>query len=308
MQHTIDTEESDTPQPTSLKTGSTGFRNVPLKQIVADQSKNVRTDLGNISDLMTSIETDGILEPLLGHEMPDGRIELIAGYRRFQAAKQLKLTTVPVNVLSAEDHPRTRIALVENMQREDMNALDKARGIQKLMEDQEVGQQEAARMLGVSSGFISQHLAVLGLPEDVQSGLETEDITIAHANQLNRLTHDDAEKLAKLQSFYFAEVRKKQWPANVLKEKIDQYLAKHDTKKKTTASGEKTKKRGRPSKVDTLTSDISARDVKPLRAEALFDVVQSYKTKMEKARTDDKQQEYKYVLQGLLIAAGLSEN
>lgn len=306
---TVETEtETAAPVRKSKNITTAHFKTVPFKQLVIDQSKNVRTDLGNISDLMSSIEQDGILEPLLGYELEDGRVEVIAGFRRAQAAKQLKMDAVPVHIINEEDHPRYRVALVENLQREDMNALDKARGIHRMMSDLNADQREAARMLGVSDGYISQYLSVLELPEDVQSGLEVEDITIAHANQLNRLTHEDVEKRAKLQTQFYAETRKKQWTALTLREKVDQYLAKHAPKKKKATEKEEPKKRGRPSKVDTLTSDVTARDVKPLKAEALFDVVQSYKVKMEKARSEDKQQEYKYVLQGLLIAAGLTES
>lgn len=306
---TVETEtETAAPVRKSKNITTAHFKTVPFKQLVIDQSKNVRTDLGNISDLMSSIEQDGILEPLLGYELEDGRVEVIAGFRRAQAAKQLKMDAVPVHIINEEDHPRYRVALVENLQREDMNALDKARGIHRMMSDLNADQREAARMLGVSDGYISQYLSVLELPEDVQSGLEVEDITIAHANQLNRLTHEDVEKRAKLQTQLYAETRKKQWTALTLREKVDQYLAKHAPKKKKATEKEEPKKRGRPSKVDTLTSDVTARDVKPLKAEALFDVVQSYKVKMEKARSEDKQQEYKYVLQGLLIAAGLTES
>jgi ParB/RepB/Spo0J family partition protein len=305
---TVETETEAGPPPKRSKSiPAAHFRDVPLKQLVIDQSKNVRTDLGNISDLMSSIEQDGILEPLLGYELEDGRVEIIAGFRRAQAAKQLKMDAVPVHIINEEDHPRYRVALVENLQREDMNALDKARGIHRMMSDLNVDQREAARMLGVSDGYISQYLSVLELPETVQSGLEVEDITIAHANQLNRLTHEDVEKRAKLQAQFYTDTRKRQWTALTLREKVDQYLAKHAPKKKA-ASKDEGKKRGRPSKVDTLTADVSARDVKPLKAEALFDVVQSYKAKMEKARSGEKQQEYKYVLQGLLIAAGLTES
>ena len=162
----------------------------PIEKLTL-RDKNVRSSLPDISDLVASIKTEGIIEPLIAVQQGDGTAQLIAGYRRYHAALQLKLTKVPVRMVSADEARRHRIALIENLQRADMNPMDRAVGINQMIAQEGIEQREAARKLGVSDGYISQHLALLRLPKKVQMAVRAGQIELAHARQLGRIKDEE---------------------------------------------------------------------------------------------------------------------
>lgn len=151
-----------------------------------------------LSALADSIATHGILQPLVVRkpEQPttDGedavskilgnKYRIVAGERRWRAAKMAGLTEVPVIVRDMTDHEAAAIMLVENLQREDLNAVEQARGLKRLLDEFELTQEETARIVGISRPALTNSLRLLALPEKVLTLLEEGDITAGHARAL----------------------------------------------------------------------------------------------------------------------------
>lgn len=152
----------------------------------------------SIAELASSIRQHGVLQPLLVRELGDltGRYEIIAGERRWRAAQKAQLHEVPVIVLSISDIEAFEIALIENLQREDLDPLDEAMGYQKLMEQYNYTQDKLAESLGKSRSHIANMTRLLNLPFMVQNYLSDGKISIGHARALIP-AGDKAESLAK---------------------------------------------------------------------------------------------------------------
>ncbi len=145
-----------------------------------------------IEMLADSIRQHGIIQPLAVREVEiDGkkRFEIIAGERRFRAAKLAELTEVPVVVHHIDDHDSAALALIENIQREDLNAIEKAKGIQRLVEDFNLTHSECGKVLGQSRSAISNTLRLLELDEMVQQAVIQKNIDMGHARALLPLEH-----------------------------------------------------------------------------------------------------------------------
>ena len=145
-------------------------------------------DEGALSELAESIKAQGIMQPILVRRLADGehagRYEIIAGERRFRAAKLAGLSEVPVLVRDVADAAAAAMALIENMQREDLNPLEEAQGLSRLV--QEFGQthEQAAQAVGRSRSAASNLLRLLNLAEPVQTMLMAGDIDMGHARAL----------------------------------------------------------------------------------------------------------------------------
>lgn len=145
-----------------------------------------------LSELEASIREFGILQPLLVRPMSDGSYKIVAGERRWRAARRAELTEVPVIIKSLTDAQAAAIALIENLQREDLNPIEEAAGIRKLIEEFGFTQEEAAEKLSKSRPAITNALRLLSLPKDVMKLLEDGKISSGHARALLGL---DDEKL-----------------------------------------------------------------------------------------------------------------
>ncbi|MBE6594290.1 MAG: ParB/RepB/Spo0J family partition protein [Ruminococcaceae bacterium] len=143
--------------------------------------------------LADSIATYGVLQPILVRPNPnfEGNYEIIAGERRWRAAKMAGLVEIPVIVLDGDDMKTAQIALIENVQREDLNVVEEAFGYQMLMERFGMTQEEVAKQVGKSRPAITNILRLLDLPEDVLELLKTGEITAGHARALLGLNNED---------------------------------------------------------------------------------------------------------------------
>lgn len=137
----------------------------------------------DLEELVASIREHGILQPLIVMPAGDG-YELIAGERRFQAARMLGLTTVPVVVREATEQQQLELALVENLQRKDLNPLEEAEAFQKLVDEFNLTQEQIAKKVGKSRSHIANTLRLLGLPEVVKNAILDGTITEGHAKVL----------------------------------------------------------------------------------------------------------------------------
>ena len=143
----------------------------------------VKKDAG-LEELAASIKEKGVLQPLIVREITPGLYELVAGERRFQAAKLAGVENVPVIVKELSDQEALELALVENLQREDLNPIEEARGYARLMEEFGLTQEEIARRVGKSRAAVANTLRLLKLPEEIQEDLLAERLTAGHARAL----------------------------------------------------------------------------------------------------------------------------
>lgn len=146
----------------------------------------------SLSELADSIREHGVLQPLLVRPMPDGSYRLVAGERRFRAARLAGLYEVPVTVREMTDEEESVFALIENLQREDLNAVEEAEGIKTLIDTFGFTQEQAAQKLGKSRTAVTNSLRLLNLPDSVGSLLKDGKISMGHARALLAV-EDEAE-------------------------------------------------------------------------------------------------------------------
>lgn len=137
----------------------------------------------SLVDLVESIKEHGILEPLVVAKTPAG-IQIIAGERRWRAAKIVGLKTVPVIVKETDARGMLELALVENVQREELNPIERAQGFQRLIDEFGLGVTLIAQRIGKSAAYVSNTLRLLSLPDAIKDGLVSNDITEGHARAL----------------------------------------------------------------------------------------------------------------------------
>ena len=134
-----------------------------------------------LAGLAASIKEHGILQPLVVTELPNGRYQLIAGERRFRAAKQAGLSKVFVVVREANNQQRLELALVENLQRQDLNPIERALAYRRLIQEFALTQVEAAERVGKTRSAVANALRLLDLPEKIQEAVRQGLITEGHA-------------------------------------------------------------------------------------------------------------------------------
>ena len=162
---------------------------LPLSQMVAGMYQpRTRMDEGALYELAESIKAQGIMQPILVRQLQDGpnagKYEIIAGERRSRAAKLAGLDTVPVLVRNVPNEAAAAMALIENIQREDLNPLEEAQGLQRLIKEFGLTHELAAQAVGRSRSAASNLLRLLNLAEPVQSMLMAGDIDMGHARAL----------------------------------------------------------------------------------------------------------------------------
>ena len=151
-----------------------------------------------LGELAKSIADHGVIQPLLVRPMTDGSYQLIAGERRWRASRMAGLTEVPVVIREMSDSEAMELALVENLQREDLNPIEEARGFQLLMETYALTQEQAASRVGKSRPAVANAMRLLLLPDDVLQMVETGVLSAGHARALIGLPQsDDMVALAK---------------------------------------------------------------------------------------------------------------
>ncbi|RRS03674.1 ParB/RepB/Spo0J family partition protein [Aquabacterium soli] len=173
---------SDTPAAESLPGAPTTLR-LDLMQAGKYQPRT-RMDEGSLYELAESIRSQGIMQPILVRPIGSGRYEIIAGERRSRAAKLAGLTEVPVLVKEVPDEAAAVMALIENIQREDLNPLEEAQGLQRLTQEFGLTHEQAAQAVGRSRSAASNLLRLLNLADPVQSMLMAGDIDMGHARAL----------------------------------------------------------------------------------------------------------------------------
>lgn len=165
--------------------GSSYINEVELSKIYPnpDQPRH-EFDEDALQDLCVSIKTIGVIQPISLREMPDGKYQIIAGERRYRAAKMAGLTQIPAWVKTAEDDSVMEMALIENIQREDLNSIEIALAFQKLQEIYNLTQEKLSERLGKKRATIANYIRLLKLPAEIQIGLQNRKIDMGHARAL----------------------------------------------------------------------------------------------------------------------------
>jgi ParB family chromosome partitioning protein len=177
--------------------GTSGFREVAISQIEPNaQQPRQRFERGALEELAQSIRDHGIVQPLVVSAIGDDRFRLIVGERRWQAAKLAGLETVPVVIKDVSDRQSLELALIENIQRADLNPLEEASAYQRLMQDFALTQQDVGRQVGKSRVAITNTMRLLLLPEVAKRAVIEGRITEGHARALLSLPDKQTQMTA----------------------------------------------------------------------------------------------------------------
>ncbi len=151
-------------------------------------------DEANLADLILSIQRKGILQPLLVRQTQPGKFEIIAGERRWRAAKAAKLERVPVVVIACNDQEALEIGLIENLQRHDLNAIEEAEAIKRLQEEFKLTQEQIASSIGKSRSYVANILRLNTLDPNIKQLIRQNKLSAGHARAI--ITAKDPNALA----------------------------------------------------------------------------------------------------------------
>ena len=178
--------------------GGETLKTVKLEELQPGKYQpRTRMDQASLEELARSLKAQGVMQPILARTLGKGRYEIIAGERRWRAAKIAGLREVPVVIREVPDSAALAMALIENIQRENLNPLEEATGIHRLINEFKMTHQEAAEAVGRSRAATSNLLRLLNLPQSVQALLYDGNIDMGHARALLALEGRRQEELAK---------------------------------------------------------------------------------------------------------------
>ena len=179
-----------------------------LSQIVPNREQpRKKFDDDALRELSESIKEHGVIQPLLVRPLDDGSYQIVAGERRWRASRLAGLEKVPVVIKQLEDAEVQAIALIENLQREDLNPIEEALGYKMLMESYGLTQEQVALKIGKSRSAVANALRLLGLSEEEQDALVAGEITSGHARALLAINDEEIRKEAFLLAKNGASVR-----------------------------------------------------------------------------------------------------
>lgn len=190
---------------TDIQTGgSSAINEIEVDLIFPNPEQPRRTfDEETLEELAASIRELGVIQPLSLRDAGDGTYQIIAGERRWRAAKIAGITTVPAYVRTASDSEVTEMALIENIQREDLNAIEVALAFRKLIDTYALTQDRLSERLGKKRATIANHLRLLKLPAEIQLGLRDHKLDMGHARAL--LSVADPKQQLKLYNLIIKE-------------------------------------------------------------------------------------------------------
>ncbi len=181
--------------PESGSDGAGELRELPVKLIKPNPNQpRTKFDADALAGLASSIETSGVVQPLLVRPLHDGSYELIAGERRWRAAQQAGLEKVPAVVRDSEQAERLQVALIENMVREDLNPVEEARACAALVEELGLSKEELARRVGRSRPAVSNLIRILDLPDEALALLESGELSEGHGRALLATPGNDVRR------------------------------------------------------------------------------------------------------------------
>ena len=221
------TEKNITSLDNTVQDESEKIEHLPVGNIVPNRYQP-RTifDEAKIDELAKTIHTHGIIQPIVVRELEKGKYEIIAGERRFRAIKKLGWDTVPCIIRNMNDKETASMALIENLQREELTPIEEALAFNQLLEIHELTQEALAQRLGKSQSTIANKLRLLKLPKQVQDAILNKSITERHARALMPLK-DEALQLKVLD-----EILEKNLNVKQTEERVTKLLTASDKPKK----------------------------------------------------------------------------
>lgn len=204
-------------------------QSIPIQQIKPNPYQPRKTfDEAKLNDLADSIRQHGILQPIVLSESVQGYY-IVVGERRYRASQLAGLTEMPAIVKALTETDMMELAIIENLQREDLNAMEEAESYQKLMDDLHITQQDVAKRLSKSRPYVANMLRLLNLPKSVADMVRKGEISGGHGRTL--LAVKDAQAMKRLAN----RVSKEQWSVRYL----ESYLADNEPKKQTSQKATK---------------------------------------------------------------------
>lgn len=170
---------------------------LPIKNIEANPFQpRTHFEKEALEELVESIKIHGIIQPLTLRKLGQNRFQIISGERRFRAAQLAGLTSVPVYVREADDKTMLEMAIIENIQRKDLNAIEIAMSYQRLIDECAITQEEVGERMSKSRASVTNYLRLLNLPPEIQAGIRDEKITMGHARAL--LSFENTSEMIKV--------------------------------------------------------------------------------------------------------------
>ncbi|MEI7578332.1 MAG: ParB/RepB/Spo0J family partition protein [Armatimonadota bacterium] len=157
-----------------LKEGNERFARVPIEVIEPDPDQP-RKNIGDIEELKASIAEHGIIQPIVVSPFGSETFRIIAGERRFSAAKALGMATVPAIIRTVDEHRRLEVQIIENIHRQELSPLEEAFAYRRLMDEFQLSQRQLAERIGKSAAGVNQMLRILSLPEDLLQSVQTSE-------------------------------------------------------------------------------------------------------------------------------------
>ena len=195
-------------QATPAELAGDGLRQVRLDHLQPGKYQpRSAIEPGKLTELADSIRAQGVIQPIVAREVSPGRFEIIAGERRWRAAREAGLDTVPVVLRDVDDRAVIAMALIENIQREDLNPLEEALALSRLIDEFSLTHQNAAEAVGRSRAAVSNLLRLLELPPEIRALLEARQLEMGHARALLTLAPQAAIGLAREAAEYGLSVR-----------------------------------------------------------------------------------------------------
>ena len=170
--------------------GSSSINEIEIQNIIPNPSQPRQIfDEETLNELAVSIAQLGVIQPIALRQVEDGKYQIIAGERRYRASLKAGKTTIPAYIRTAEDDTVMEMALIENIQREDLNSIEVALAYQKLIETYSLTQEQLSERVGKKRATIANYLRLLKLPAEIQMGIRDRKVDMAHARTL--VTLDD---------------------------------------------------------------------------------------------------------------------
>lgn len=187
-------EDSNPKVETAIGTASTGAMNeIPLDQIQVNPFQpRIHFDREALEELSESIKVQGIIQPITVRKLSDQEYQLISGERRFQASKLAGLENIPAYIRTADDQQMLEMALIENIQRENLDAIEIALSYQRLLDECDLKQEQLGERVGKNRTTVNNYLRLLKLPPDIQAGIRDKKISMGHARAI--INVEDVEK------------------------------------------------------------------------------------------------------------------
>jgi ParB family chromosome partitioning protein len=174
------------------------LRHLPVDALAPGKYQPRKTmDQGKLAELAESIKAQGVIQPIVVRELPGHRYEIIAGERRWRASQLAGLTEIPVVLREVDDRTVVAMALIENIQREDLNPLEEATALQRLIDEFDLTHAQAAEAVGRSRAAVSNLLRLLELPKEIRALVDTRALEMGHARALLTLAPAAAITLAR---------------------------------------------------------------------------------------------------------------